>query len=202
MKSAGDETGATGAAQVFHGRRWLGAYLWVLAVACFILAASTVLLGWLAVLFMGIPGLIATYICLAYGWGEIIARAELRDDGFSLRLPSYRGYFPFWPARYLEDKWSEITAIRQWHVEAKYFGIRYDHIAHRFQTRAKSILLLEPLPNDLSRDARKSSFNLPVHAIAAEFARRARIAPRDGGRIRGGGLWRNILFGGPNPPGE
>lgn len=200
VQSADAEIGATDANRILHGRRWFGACLWVLALFSVALAVSTAQLDWLALLFMGVPALIAAYICLTYGWGEIIAKVELRGDGFSLRLPSYRGYFPFWPARRLEGKWSEVTAIRQCHVEARYFGIRYDYIAHRFETRHGKILLVEQLPNDLSRDARKSSFNLPVRAIAAEFARRAGLIPSHLGRVRGGGLFRNVLFGGPTLP--
>jgi len=198
MQSANAEIEVTDAVRIFHGRRWLGVYLWLFTALCLALTVSTFLLDGLAILFMGIPTLIAAYICLTYGWGEVIALVELRGDGFSLRLPSYRGYFPFWPARHLDGKWREITAIRRCHVDAKYFGIHYDYIAHRIVTQRGSILLLEPLPNDLSRDSRKSSFNLPVRVITDEFAQRAKLAPHDGGRVHGGGLWRNLFFGGPD----
>lgn len=196
MQSANARIEAANAARVLHGRRWLGALLWLFASLCIVLAASTVLLGWSAVLFIGIPVLIAAFVCLTYGWGEVIALVELCNDGFSLRLPSYRGYFPFWPARRLKGEWTEVTAIRRCHVEAKYFGIRYDYIAHWIVTQRGSILLLEPLPNDLSRDSRKSSFNLPVRMITEEFAQHAELAPHDCGRVHGGGLWRNLFFGG------
>ena len=186
--------------QLFHGRRWLSVCLLAFAALCLALAVTTAFLGWFAALVMGLPALFAAYMCLAYGWGEWVARAELKDDRFLLRLPSYRGYFPFWPARRLEGKWSDVTGIGHCLVAATMLGVRFDYIAHRFETRAGSIVLLEMLANELSRDSRKSSLNLPVGAIAAEFARRAELVPTDPGRVRGGGLFRNILFGGPNLP--
>jgi hypothetical protein len=137
-------------------------------------------------------------MCLTYGWGEAVARVELKNDGFSLRLPSYRGYFPFWPARRLEGKWPDVTGISHCHVAATMLGVRFDYVAHRFETRSGSIVLLEMLANELSHDSRRSSLNLPVGAIAAEFARNARLAPHDGGRVHGGGLWRNLFLGGPS----
>ena len=197
MSRTRPQIGSPGLVQRFRGRRWLAAYLWVMALICLGLAGATVLLGWPGMLFMGLPALFAGYFCLTYGWGEAVARVELRADGFSLRLPDYRGYFPFWPAYRLEGKWPEVTAIRRCHVRAKCLGIRFDYVMHSFETRDGGIMLLEQLPNELSRDSRKSGLNLPAPAIAAEFARRAGLEARDDGEMWGGGLWRNLVSGGP-----
>ena len=130
--------------------------------------------------------------------GEAIARIELRDDGFSLRLPGYRGYFPSWPIQRLEGEWSDVTRLARRRVHAGILGIRFDYIAHRVTTGNGSIVLFEPLPNDFSRNTRGAGLNLPVHEIAAAFSSRTGCPVRDEGEIQGGGLWRNLAYGGPD----
>ena len=184
--------------QIFRGRIWFAAYLWILAAACLALTVTSLFLDWFAFLVVGLVALVSAYACLTIGWGEAIARIELRDDGFSLRLPGYRGYFPFWPARYLEGKWPDVTGLARRRVHAGILGIRFDYIAHRVTTGNGSIVLFEPLPNDFSRNTRSAGLNLPVHEIAAVFSSRTGCPLRDEGEIQGGGLWRNLAYGGPD----
>jgi len=182
--------------QIFHGRKWLAAYEWVLGLLLVAVTVSDFLLGWPAVLLMGVPALGAAYACFTFGIGEAVARVELRGDGFALRLPRYRGYLPFLPVQRLDAKWTEVTALRRRYVRARIIGIRFDYIAHRIETRHGAIMLFEPLPNDFFRNTRGTGLNLPARQIAEEFSRRAGRFPHDDGEIWGGGLWRNMVLGG------
>lgn len=178
--------------RLFRGRRWFAAYLWVLGLLCLVVGCGSVAIGWFAVVVMGVPALVAGYACLLIGWGEAVARIELRRDGFDLRLPRYRGYLPFWPARRLRAGWGEVTALRRRHVRARLLGLPFDYVAHTVETPGGRIMLFEPLPTDLFRNARGTGLNLPVPAIMAEFARRTGLAPSEQSASDGGGLWRTL----------
>lgn len=177
---------------VYRGRRWLALYLWLLGLLCATVGIASPAAGWFAVMVMAPITLVSGYVCLLIGWGEAVARVELRPDGFDLRLPRYRGYLPFWPARRLRAGWGEVTALRRRHVRARLLGLPFDYVAHTVETPGGRIMLFEPLPTDLFRNARGTGLNLPVPAIMAEFARRTGLAPSEQSAADGGGLWRTL----------
>jgi hypothetical protein len=189
-------TDSPGAVRKFRGRRWFALYLLVLGLACLPLAAATPFIVWFAAPVMGLPLLASAYACLTIAWGEAVAYVELGAEGLSLRLPTYRGYFPFWPAQRLSGRWSDVTGLRRRRVRASIVSIRFDYVAHWIETRDGGAMLCEPLPNDFFRNTRGTGLNLPVHDIAEEFAWRTGIRPRSGDDARGGGLLRNLVFGG------
>ena len=178
----------------YQGRRWLAVYVGVLAPCLIGVAAGTGMIddALFAFAVMGVPCLAAAYLCAMLAFGEAVTRIELRSDGISLRLPSLRGYMPFWPVQLLEARWSEVTALRRRTVRARMWGVSYDYVLHRIETKRGAALLFEALP-DLWSNTRGASLNLPVGEIVAAIAGHAGLREQDEGEVRGGGLFRNIL---------
>ncbi len=182
----------------YRGRAWFAALLWLLGLICWAEAVGSIFLGWFGMLDLGLVCLIAGHTCFTFGWGEAVACVELRNDGFALRLPRYRGYFPFWPIQRLSGAWTDVVALRRTPVGARILWIRFDYVMHTIITKRGRIMLFEPLANDFFRNTRGTGLNLPAGDIADAFARRSRVAPTDCGQVWGGGLWRNLVFGGPD----
>jgi len=92
---------------LYRGRWWAAAMLLLLAPLCFVIGLIPLMLpdAWLAMLLIGLPSLFCAWLCAVNGCGEAIARVEIREDGFSLRLPRYRGYLPRPPAQRLAAAW-------------------------------------------------------------------------------------------------
>lgn len=164
----------------FHGRRWFAACLLVLALALLPLSVATLFMDapGLAFLLMGIPCLLSAGFCIATAFGETVARIELCEAGFSMRLPSYRGWLPIWPIQSLDTSWDCVTEIRSQTVHGRMFLLPFDYILHRIATGSGAIVLLEPLPG-FFRNVRGMSFGLPMREILNVIAARAMHARHD-----------------------
>jgi hypothetical protein len=162
----------------YRGRRWFAAYLIVITLALLPLSVMTLFLDtpWLAFLVMGVPCLFSAGFCLATAFGEMVARIELREDGFSIRLPSYRGWLPFWPVQSLDAEWDSVTEIRSHTAHGRMLFVPFEYILHRIETQNGAIVLLEPLPG-FFRNVRGMSFGLPMHDILSFVAAKAVHAP-------------------------
>lgn len=177
-----------------RGRRWLAVYLAAVALCLVTLAAATPLLDapLFAFVVVGIPALISAYGCAALAFAEAVARVELRSDGFTLRLPSYRGYFPSWPIQRLEASWAEVTCLSRLTVRARLITLPYDYVLHRIATERGQAILFAALPG-ISRNTTGASANLPVGTIMQRITAQTGLMEQDCGSIWGGGIWHNLL---------
>ena len=184
---------------LYRGRWWAAAMLLLLAPLCFVAGLTPLLLPnvWIGMSLMGLPALFGAWLCAVSGWGEAIARVEIREDGFSLRLPRYRGYLPRSSAQRLAVTWPEVTRIRRTTVRGVAAIFRFDYVAWRIETKRGSAFLIEPLPNVLSASSKGVTFNIPAGEVASLIVQHSGREPEDGDTVRGGGMLRNIFFGGP-----
>lgn len=184
---------------IYRGRRWIAALFLAMAPMCFAVAALTTTLddAWLAVLLMGLPLAVGGYLCMAFGWAEAVARVELGEAGLSLTLPRYRGFIPAWPAQKLTASWPEVRALRRQTVRGGIFVFDFDYIRRRIVADQGEAALIEPIQSKWTGDARGLRQSIPVGEIIAEIERRSGLASIDDGEVRGGGLVRNLLVGGP-----
>lgn len=184
---------------VYRGRRWVAVWLLLLVPPCLFVAVLTFTLddAWLAVLLMGAPLTASAYLCAGAGWGEAIAHIELRDDGFSLVLPRYRGFFPAWPAQRLEAAWPEVKQLRRRIVRGNLAIFTFDYIRHVVVTDRGNAVLIEPWQTDFFGNPEGISQSIPAGKIMAEIARHTGLIPQNDSEVRGGGMLRNLLLGGP-----
>lgn len=180
---------------ICRGRLWLAIMLWVFGAICFALVIATFFLGWFAVFSIGLSCLFASYVCLTFGYGEAVLRVELRPDGFSIRLPRYRGYYPFWPARRLSGRWQDVTELRRTWVTARMLVTPLTYIAHTIHTKTGGIMVFESLPLGKVENRRVPGRRLDVPHILDEFARRSPVPRTSHGPVNGGGTLRNLLLG-------
>lgn len=159
---------------VLLGRRWFAGFLIAMAFALVLLAIGTLFLDqpWFAFIAMGSPALLSAAYCLSDAYGEFCARIELRNDGFSMRMPSYYGWLAKWPPQEMEAHWSDIIHIDSHVVHGRALLFPFDYVMHRIATRSSAILLIEALPG-LFRNARGITFGLPVREIMAFVKTRA-----------------------------
>ncbi len=186
---------ATNSTLIYHGRLWLAVPIWVVGALCFTVSVGCFFLGWFAVVSIGLSCLFAAYTCLTFGWGEAVTRVELRPDGFSVRLPRYRGYFPFWPAQRLSGQWTDVTELRRTWVDSRMLAVPLNYIAHTICTKAGRVMVVEMLPNGRSSNRRSPGPRMDLPKILDELARRSPVPQTDHGPVRGGGTVRNLLFG-------
>jgi hypothetical protein len=162
---------------VFRGRRWFAGFLIAMAFALMLLAIGTLFLDqpWFAFIVMGSPALLSTAYCLSDAYGEFSARIQLRNDGFSMRMPGYYGWLAKWPRQEMEAHWSDITHIDSHVVHGHMLLFPFDYVVHKIATRNSTILLVEALPGPF-RNARGITFGLPVREIMAFVKARAESA--------------------------
>lgn len=185
----------------FRGRLWLAIYLWIMFVALLALTGATFFLGWAAVPIMGIPCLLIAYICLTMGWGEAVARVDMDDQGISLRLPTYRGFWPFWPTQRLKAAWPEVREIRARSVSGRYFALPLNYVVYRIIAEHGEASFVTPAPGGaFMSNPRGSTQNLPVPDIVAAISAHTHHFVRNDGRTKGAGLVRSIFFGASEQP--
>lgn len=198
----GGEAAAADRRVVYRGRCWFAGYLLVMALLCLGVALMTFAIGWLAVIIIGLPLVVIAWCCLMLGFAEAVARAELGPEGFSLVLPRWRGYLPGWPIQRLAGRWDEVEDVSRLTVRAGMIGMRFDYARYTIRSARDEAVLLHPLAGTVAY-ARKMSANIPVSRVVDEFVQRTGLAIRSDGEQRGGGFWRNLLFGfRPAPPGQ
>lgn len=184
---------------VYCGRRWSAVTLFIFAPVCAVMAASTAAFddAWLAMLLVGLPFAFSAYLCAASGWSEAIARVELDDQGLSLVLPSYRGFLPVWPAQRLTATWPEVKDLRELRVRGRILIFDFDYVRLRLVTDRGEAVLIEPVQSGFWGEAKGVRQNIPAGEVVAEIERRTGLARHDDGEVRGGGVIRNLLVGGP-----
>lgn len=187
----------SGEPRVYRGRAWFATVLAVIAIWCIIWGFATLSLDdrWIAFLFMGIPLLITSYYVAWIAFAEAVAKVELRDDGFSLRLPRYRGYVPFWPVRRLDGQWRDVLELRRSTIKGHMLVVPFNYVLHRVVTTRGEAVLFEPLASELMRNSRGTGNNIPVNEVITIFMRRAGLAEADDGERWGGGFWQNLVLG-------
>lgn len=187
-------------ATIYRGRRWLAIFLFALALLSLIAAAATVMFDdpWFAVLVMGVPLVVSAHLCLTAGWGEIIARVEIDKDGFSLVLPRYRGFIPFWPAQRLDAKWTKVHQLRRRVVRTRLLIMQFDYYSYSIVTESGRATMIKFLPNWLFNTSTGTSQNIPVSEVIMQVVGRTGLALQDEGEVLGGGFFHNIFFGDPS----
>jgi len=137
-------------------------------------------------------------MCLVVGWAEFVSRVDFREDGsFSIRLPRYRGFLPYFGIQRLDGTWKDVRQLRYRRVRSSLVYVGYDYVRHSIVTAQGSIMMLAFERGDLVRNTRSVSQNIPVAEAMGLFRTRTGLSPVEEPEVRGGGLLRNLLLGGP-----